>query len=167
VDSLLINLASGAIGALVGAFAAYRLQIRESQKLAKGAARAVYVELQTNLTTVQTARPGFPILGAFTRDTWQSEQARLATFLTAVDFMTVAYAYAIFPNGETALATIRRGGGDDIVEELAMLNVVARAVAEAMEVMNPLVLSPSERKRVLQIAAELNKGSEEPRSPAV
>jgi hypothetical protein len=38
---LFTNLAAGAIGAALGAFVAYRLQIREGKKLGKGAARAV------------------------------------------------------------------------------------------------------------------------------
>jgi hypothetical protein len=63
MESLLVNLASGVIGALIGAFAAHRLQIRESRRLTKGAARAVYLELTSNLTTLQTARPGGLVIG--------------------------------------------------------------------------------------------------------
>jgi hypothetical protein len=158
VETLLVNLGSGAIGALLGAFAAYRLQIRESQKLSKGASRAVYLELTTNLTTLQGgARAEGPLIGAFTRDTWQAEQARLASYLPPEHLMKVSYAYALFPNGQTALETMRRGGPGAFAEERWMLNHVASAVANAAESMRPLVWSPGEQKRLDELAADVRR----------
>ena len=158
MDSLLINLGSGAIGALLGAFAAYRLQIRESRKLAKGAARVVYLELTGNLTTLQGARPGVALIGAFSRDAWQAEQARLASYVTPEQLMMVAYAYSLFPNGQAALDELRRSGPImDVSDEVSMVGHVAAAMGDAAESLNrnQTVWSAAEHERLEKLASDV------------
>jgi hypothetical protein len=154
--SVLINLGSGVFGALLGAFAAYRLQIRESRKLSKGAARAVYLELFGNLTTLQGAKPG-GFLGSFTADTWRVEQARLASYLPVDVLMKIAYAYSTFPNAETALATLKRASPGEFHSELATVRWVAQGFYEAAVPLNALVWSDEERARLGKLALDVKE----------
>jgi hypothetical protein len=97
VNELLVNVVAGGIGAVIGAFAAYRLQIREGKKLAKGAARAVYFELTHNATVCRflvDSPASYPMRLA--RSTWDLEQARVATFIPAPALTVVADAYSTF-----------------------------------------------------------------------
>lgn len=158
MEILLLNLGSGALGALLGAFAAYRFQVRESQRLSKGAARAVYLELITNLTTLTGgARAEGPLIGAYTRDAWQAEQARLGSFLPPDELMKISYAYALFPNGQAALEAMRRGIPGPFFEERAMLKHVATAVVDAAQSMRPLIWSSDQQKRLDGLAEDVRR----------
>jgi hypothetical protein len=90
MSDLLVNLAAGAVGALLGALAVYRFQIREGKKLGKGAARAVYIELVANMTTARLAASGDPELGSIRDDLYIAEAARLAAYLTPRELLAVS-----------------------------------------------------------------------------
>jgi hypothetical protein len=150
VEALAVNLAVGAVGAVLGAAAAYLFQIREFKRLGKGAARAVYLELASNLTAARMGAAG-NVLGGISRDLYTSEAARLSAYLQPEELLAIAWAYAMFTDAEAALATLRSGGGrkaDD--PERALLEQFAAAISLATRPLNARVWSDAERARLEQ-----------------
>jgi hypothetical protein len=94
-------------------------------------------------------------MGTFSRDTWQAEQARLASFVSPEQLMRISYAYSLFPNGQSALDTLRRGGPGNFARELFMVNHVGDAIQEAAWMLRPTVWSPAEQKRLDTLAAQV------------
>ena len=139
------HILAGVVGAVIGAAVAYGFQVRESRQLAKGAARAVYIELAANMTAARMGAKGDP-LGRVGRDVYLAEASRLAVYLRPNEMLAVAWAYQLIPEAEEALATLRAGGGrkaDD--PERAILAQAAAAIEPATTMLNPRVWSPGER----------------------
>ena len=154
MELIALNLAVGAIGALIGALAAYRLQVRESRRLDRGAARALYMELAGNQTaarhggTRMDARPPFFDLR---RDVYTEEIARLGAYLTPQELLAVTWAYALLPAAETALESLQSGGGargDD--PERAVLLQLAAEIEHALVLLQPRVWTEAERRTLEQ-----------------
>jgi hypothetical protein len=147
------NLAAGAIGALLGAFAAFWLESREARKLAKGATRAVYIEMAGNLTAARSGAAGNP-LGWLHQELYVAEVARLSAYLSPPELMAIAWAYALVPAGQAALATLNAGGGrktDD--PERALLEELVTAITPATTMLNRKVWSAKERAALERSAA--------------
>jgi hypothetical protein len=145
VTELLVNLAVGVIGAVLGAFVAYRLQAREGERLARGAARAVYIELTSNMTAARMASEG-ELLGELRQQIYIAESSRLATYLTASELLSVAWAYELVPAGMVALANLRAGAGHEADStDRALLAVLAGEIEPTTALLNRRLWSDQER----------------------
>jgi hypothetical protein len=166
MDPLLANLLSAAFGAVIGAMAAFAIQERESRRLAKGATRAVYLELTANGTTARIAASGNGPLGGLRRDAWTSEMARLGMHLDPSDLLAVAWGYQMFADAETALEVVKTGQAKPGSIFHAVLEEFAIAAFDATAALHPKVWSDGERQQMTRAGQRAESRRKVARQPA-
>lgn len=90
---LIINLASGLIGAIVGAGAALYLGWSDRDHRTAGAARAIHTEMVTNAAYLEALAGQGEVWGPISDALWRSQVAQIAPALSADDFRVLAGAY--------------------------------------------------------------------------